>query len=189
MPGPLEARFDGYAGPPPDEPWEFGLDDHRIIYRDGHWPFARREDARHRRNAREPRGVRLAPDCRFHSWRNWYVLVFPARTEWVESTRVDGRRTVRSVDGPAATAILHLWDRPQGMGGYVWNVKARLDFTAGTFQIHRGGELPGHVLDLGEDMCRKLLRFLEAERTRRDTNPRPWRPITAHERASKETAR
>lgn len=189
MSAPLEARFDGYAGPPPDEPWEFHLDDHRTIYRDGLWPFAADRDIGRRRADREPRGVRVAPDCAFRSWRNFYVVVFPAGVEWVDPTRTGGRRQVLSIDGPEATAILHLWDRPQGIGGHVWDVKARLDFTAGTWQIHRGGELPGHVLDLGEEMCLKLLRFLDAERARRDTGPRPWRPIAAHERTTKETRR
>ncbi len=181
-------RADGYAQEPPAEPWEYVIDDTRTIYRRGlvaqklrrgWWPFAD-EDPEREQASRHPLGrpnvaqecgakiVRLAPDCKFWSWRNEYVLAGPDR----EVPHL-------------AHASLDIWVRR----AVTVHIQVHLDLRAGTFTVEGLPEdAPAEVIERAGVRGRKLAAFFAAECAARDSD-KP-RPVTAadleHERRAKQ---
>jgi len=65
-----EPRFDMCAAPPPEADWAYEVDDTDVTCGPGWWPL-------HRHG--QPDVVRLAPNTRYWTWRNEYVLLGPGQ--------------------------------------------------------------------------------------------------------------
>lgn len=150
-----EARFDGWARPLPEEPWEYEVDDHGIVYGPGWWPFYRTD-----RPGTKPKpvAIRLAPDADYRAWRNGYVIVFPKDRETV-------------------SALLHLYVEPHGMGADVFDVEAYVNVRTGDVTYRR--EPPASLRGQADALAGKVARLAQTHRRLRRTSPAP---LTAHGR-------
>lgn len=149
-------EFDGWAsGDEADGQWEYELDDWGITYGRGPWPFYQHYQDEKRRRVTS---VRLSPNKAYQSWRTGYALAYVHD------------------DGSLFCFTFDLWDKKQGMGGYVWHVHLSIE----NGQPVGIENLPPEIVDRVRDRWGKFERFLAACIAERDARKR--RPITAHER-------
>ena len=121
-----EPRFDMCAAPPPEADWAYEVDDTDVTCGPGWWPL-------HRHG--QPDVVRLAPNTRYWTWRNEYVLLGPGQ-------------------GATVTARLTRDLARRGLGGLVVDTHVRLDLRARTAAVDP--DCPGEVREPAQTKADRL---------------------------------